>query len=278
KEQQLEWVEDSSNASTKYTRNYIRHEVLPLVKQVFPTVMQNLGGSIERWRESGVLYRQAVEKVKSGLCEVLGNEVHIPVLKLKKSSPLKTIVFEIIKDFGFSAAQSDEVIGLLESGSGKYVASASHRVLRNRNWLIIAPNQTESSNHILIETDERELEFPLGKLEVERTVNCQPRLKDAVGQASTVNSIATLDASHITFPLLLRRWKQGDYFYPLGMRKKKKLSRFLIDNKVSVIDKENTWVIESDKRIIWVVGRRIDDRFKIIPSTKQVLRLSITNR
>jgi tRNA(Ile)-lysidine synthase len=265
KEQKLDWVEDSSNASSKYTRNYIRHEILPMLKQVFPAVTENINNSIERWREGEELYDQAIALHKRKLCEVKGNEVHIPVLKLQKSSPVKTITFEIIRDFGFTSAQTQEVLDLFESESGKYVASSTHRIIRNRNWLIIVPIQTTESQNILIEEDMQRTQFAAGELFFESTVNCQP---------SSGNAVAMLDASSIQFPLLLRKWKQGDYFYPLGMRKKKKLSRFLIDQKVSMPDKEKVWVLESNKRILWVIGYRIDDRFKIISSTKEALKIT----
>ncbi len=266
KENQLEWVEDSSNESTKYTRNYIRHEVLPILKQIFPSVSENLGSSIERWQEAELLYNQSIDLHKKKLCELKGNEIHIPVLKLQKASPIKTITFEIITDFGFTSAQTDEVLALLQSESGKYVASSTHRIIRNRNWLIIAPNQSTEANNILIEEGEKKIQFAEGELLIESTVNYQP---------STVNSVATLDAAEIKYPLLLRKWKQGDYFYPLGMKKKKKLSRFLIDQKVSLIDKEKIWVVESQKKIVWIIGYRIDDRFKITSSTKNVLKLTL---
>jgi tRNA(Ile)-lysidine synthase len=266
KEKQLEWVEDSSNESTKYTRNYIRHEILPMLKQVFPAVTENISNSIERWREGEELYEQALALHRGKLCETKGNEVHIPVLKLKKASPLKTIVFGIIKDFGFSSSQAPEVIGLLESESGKYVASASHRIIRNRSWLIITPNKTAGAANILIEEGEKKIVFSEGEVELDMVANCQP---------SAVNTVATLDASAIRFPLVLRKWKQGDYFYPLGMRKKKKISRFLIDQKIPLHDKEKVWVIESDKKILWIIGHRIDDRFKITQSTGKVLRLTL---
>lgn len=265
KENKLEWVEDSSNTSSKYTRNYIRHEVLPMLKQIFPSVTENISNSIERWKEGEELYEQAIALHKKKLCEVKGNEVHIPVLKLQKSSPLKTIIFEIIKDFGFTPSQTEEVLALLQSESGKYVASSSHRIIRNRSWLIIAPNHTKQADNILIEETDKRISFADGELIIEHTANCQP---------STGSSIATLDAAEIEFPLLLRKWKQGDYFYPLGMRKKKKLSRFLIDQKASIIEKEKVWVVESNKRILWIIGYRIDDRFKITPSTKEIIKLT----
>jgi tRNA(Ile)-lysidine synthase len=265
KEKQLNWVEDSSNASSKYTRNYIRHEVLPMLKQIFPAVTENINQGIERWREGEELYHQALTFHKKRLLEFKGNEVHIPLLKLQQSSPLKTVTYEIIKDYGFTSAQTPEVIDLFESESGKYVVSATHRILRNRKWLIIAPLQTTEAQNILVDEGTGKIQFAEGTLAF-----------DAAGnhQLSGDSSIATVDASSIHFPLLLRKWKQGDYFYPLGMRKKKKLSRFLIDQKVSMIDKEKVWVLESNQRIVWVIGHRIDDRFKITPATRKTLQFT----
>lgn len=269
KENKLDWVEDSSNESAKYTRNYIRHEVLPMLKQIFPAVTENINESITRWTEGEELYRQAIAAHKKKLCEVRGNEVHIPVLKLLKSAPLHTIVYEIIKGFRFSAAQTEEVIGLLHSDSGRYVASASHRVIRNRQWLIITPNRQEESANILIEEGENIVRFADGSIE----------LRVSPGKTiSSESSIATVSADELRFPLLLRKWKQGDYFYPLGMKKKKKLSRFLIDQKVALPDKEKIWVIESAKKIVWVVGHRIDDRFKVTNATKTALKITFQAR
>ena len=146
KDNNLSWVEDSSNESAKYTRNYIRHEILPVLKQVFPGVTDNISNSIERWREAEALYEQALSLHKKKLCEVKDNEVHIPVLKLQKSLPLKTILFAIIKDFGFTSAQSDDVISLLESESGRYVASSSHRIIRNRNLIYLFTRRSTMHN------------------------------------------------------------------------------------------------------------------------------------
>jgi tRNA(Ile)-lysidine synthase len=264
----LSYVEDSSNSSDKYTRNYFRHQLIPSVQKVFPQVEDNLINNIERFRETDLLFQQSIQLIRKKLLEQKGKEVHIPVFKLLKLVPLKTIVYEIIKDFGFTAHQTDEVINLLKSESGKYISSSTHKIIKNRNWLIIAPVNTLEAGHILIEENTREVEFENGKLKLKRYANSDAEL-------SVAKDIATIDLDNVAFPLLLRKWRQGDYFYPLGMQKKKKLSRFFIDQKLSITDKEKIWVIESNKKIIWIVGKRIDDRAKIRQSTKNILEIRI---
>jgi tRNA(Ile)-lysidine synthase len=264
----LSFVEDSSNASDKYTRNYFRNQLIPDLQKVFPQAEDNLLNNIDRFREIEMLYQQSVNLHTKKLLEQKGKEIHIPVLKLLKTIPLHTIIYEVIKDYGFTAHQTGEVVALLKSETGKYVQSASHRILKNRNWLIIAPNENVEAETILIEENIKEVEFQQGRIAIEvcTTTNHKPQ---------TTNLIAQLNASEIKFPLLLRKWKTGDYFYPLGMTKKKKLSRFFIDQKLSLTQKEKTWVIEMDKKIIWVVGLRIDDRFKITDSTKNILQITL---
>lgn len=268
KENNVSFVEDSSNISDKYTRNYFRNQLIPSVQKVFPQAEENLLNNIERFKEIEILYQQSIHLHKKKLLEQKGNEIHIPVLKLLKAIPVKTIVYEIIKDFGFTAHQTDEVVGLLKSESGKYISSATHKIIKNRNWLIIAPVNTLEANHILISETDKECDFESGKLKIK---NYELRMEKVPLSSHT----AMLDAGNIAFPLLLRKWKQGDYFYPLGMQKKKKLSKFFIDQKLSLPDKEKIWVIESNKKIIWVIGKRIDDRFKVTSKTKNVLEISL---
>jgi tRNA(Ile)-lysidine synthase len=263
----LQWVEDSSNASDKYTRNLFRNTLIPALKDVYPDLQQNIMQNIDRFKETEILYQQSVDMHLKNLLEYKGNEVHIPVLKLKKTEPLKTIVWEIIKPFNFSVAQVDEIVKLLDANNAAYVQSSTCRIIKNRNWLIIAPISAEDEHHILIEDGDEKIAFN----------NHQMRLKKMSivnHQLSTASNIAVLDASLIQYPLLLRKWKQGDYFYPLGMRKKKKLSKFFIDLKLSPTEKEKVWVIEMDKKIVWVIGYRIDDRFKITPSTQNILEIN----
>ncbi|HEV8080698.1 MAG TPA: tRNA lysidine(34) synthetase TilS [Chitinophagaceae bacterium] len=265
----LGYVEDSSNASDKYTRNYFRNQLIPSIQKIFPQAEDNLLNSIERFKDIEILYKQSIEFHKKKLLEKKGEEIHIPVLKLLRSEPLSTIVYEIIKDFGFTSNQTEEVVKLLNSDSGKYILSTSHRILKNRNWLIISPIISVISENILIEEKHKAIKFTNGNLKIEKLSVDNYKLP-------INNAIACFDADEITFPMLLRKWKQGDYFYPLAMKKKKKLSRFFIDQKLSLVEKEKSWVLEMDKKIIWVVGKRIDDRFKIISKTKNILKISLS--
>lgn len=265
-ENDLEFVEDSSNDSDKYTRNYFRHQLIPSIKSVYHNVDENILNNIERFTEIEELYQQSIALHKHKLLEYKGAEIHIPVLKLQKSTPLQTIVWEIIKTYDYSNAQVGEVIKLLNSDNGSYVQSSSHRIIRNRNWLIVAPLQNEQAQHVLIDAGDKNIFFANGalKFEIVEASNIQ---------MNTDVSVALLNADHLQFPLMLRKCKTGDYFYPLGMQKKKKLSRFFIDQKLSKTEKENVWVIEMNKKIVWVIGYRIDDRFKITGSTGKILKI-----
>ncbi len=263
----LQFVTDDTNLQDDYTRNYFRNKIIPLVNESFSEAANNVLKNILRFKETEILYQQALQLHKKKLLEKKGNEVHIPVLKLLKVIPLATVIYEIIKEFGFTSHQTDEAIALLKSGSGKYIQSATHRVIKNRNWLIISPLQTMEAGNILIEENDADIHFEAGKLKPEK-------LSVDNFHLSTDNNVAMLHVAVISFPLLLRKWKHGDYFYPLGMTKKKKLSRFFIDQKLSLTQKENTWVIEMDQKIIWVVGMRIDDRFKITNSTTHILKIT----
>ncbi len=264
---ELAFVSDHTNFEDDYTRNYFRNQVIPLVQKAFPQAEDNLLRNIERFAGAELLYNEAIAAYKKKLLEPKGSEVHIPVLKLLQQPALHTLLYEIICDYGFTAHQTDEVMALLQAETGKFVASATHRIIKNRKWLIIAPLATENSQTILVEQGSGSIVFPGGHLVIEEIAVENSGL-------STDNTIAQLDAGLIQFPLLLRKWKTGDYFYPLGMTKKKKLNRFLGDLKLSVTQKENTWVLEMDKKIIWVVGRRIDDRFKVTARTKEILLIT----
>lgn len=265
----LRYVQDVTNLENDYTRNYFRNQLIPALQKVFPSVDENLLDNISRFREVAGIYEEHIRREKKSLLEQKGNEIHIPILKLKKSGQLNTIIYEIIKDFNFTPHQVKDTVSLMDSEPGKFVQSSSHRIIKDRRWLIISPLEPELSDHFLIEGAGK-WNTGAGKLEF----SIQDLRKKPEQKLTIESSKACLDAEEVKFPLLLRKWKQGDYFYPLGMRKKKKLSRFFIDQKLSKTEKERTWVIEMDKKILWVVGHRIDDRFKLRPDSKKVLEIT----
>jgi tRNA(Ile)-lysidine synthase len=271
KQNNLEWVEDSSNQSSKYTRNFFRNELIPSIEKVYPEVKANLAANIHRFTEAEKLYRLGVDVFRKKLFKQKGNEIHIPVKQLMGYGN-HALYYELISPFGFSEKQIPELIKLSESGSGKYIESTDHkfRIIRHRHWFIISPIQTSQSENIIITENDKQISFALGFLQIQQLPNFPGKGRSHKPQT------ALLDGKTLEFPLLLRKVKTADYFYPLGMKKKKKkISRFLIDLKLSKTEKENIWVIESAKRICWVVGHRIDERFKITEQTAAAVEMQV---
>lgn len=268
-EHNLEWVEDSTNQSTKYTRNFFRKELLPMLKSVFPSVEENLVDNITRFKKINALYKIGADRLKKEVGENKGSDFIIPIHKLKAYQQT-SLIYEILKNYGFGEKAVEEVIKLLNSESGKYIENESFQIIRHRKNLIITPKFLEKRNAVAVEKDDPPIR--LGDLNFKLHFYSVDKLKLVRSE-----NIAQLDAALIRFPLIIRKWVAGDYFYPLGIRKKKKLSRFFIDQKLSLPDKEKIWIVESEKRIIWVAGLRIDDRFKITERTQEVLELSISS-
>jgi tRNA(Ile)-lysidine synthase len=266
RENNLEFVEDSSNQSSKYTRNFFRNEIIPAIGKVYPQVKENLLDNINRFREIERLYKISVREITKKLCRQKGDEIHIPVRQLVAYNN-RALVYEIISAYGFSEKQVDEVLKLAGGDSSSYIDSPAtgFRIIKHRHWFIITSSVSPLAENIIIKEKTASIPFTEGILRIKTSGDQHPVSDD---------HIACLDAKEIRFPLLLRKWKTGDYFYPLGMKKKKKLARFFIDQKLSKTAKEKTWVIEMDKKIIWVVGMRIDERFKITKDTGPVLQIS----
>jgi tRNA(Ile)-lysidine synthase len=269
--QNLDWVEDSSNASDDYTRNYFRNQLIPSLRNIFPEIHINLEKNLHRFSEASILYQQAIALHKKKLLKPNGSEIHIPILLLKKAIPIQTIIYEIIKEYGFSSAQTEEFVKLMGSTNGKYISGSSHRIIKNRRWLIIAPLEDANINHIIVEREVPSVSYPQGNLHFR---DISPKESQSISKDPRA---AFLDAEKIQFPLILRKWKTGDYFYPFGMKKKKKLSRFFIDQKLSKTAKEKVWVLVMNSHIIWVVGHRIDNRFCISNSTSKILLINNTD-
>lgn len=267
-ENKLQYREDSSNQSSKYTRNFFRNEIIPAIENVYPQVKQNLQDNIDRFKSIEALYRLTTQQLIKKLCKQKGAEVHIPAKQLLQYNN-RALIYEIIKPYGFTEKQIAEVEKLALAETGKFIHSPvlAFRIIKNRAWLVIAPAEDAELGHVVVEGPGT-TGFAAGLLEVKQIPNSQVPIPNS-------NTEVLLDAKHIEFPLLLRKWKTGDYFYPLGMKKKKKLARFFIDQKLSKTEKENVWVLESNKKIIWVVGHRIDDRFKLTDATQSILQLTL---
>ena len=268
-QQELKHVEDSSNASEKYTRNFLRLQIIPQLSKVWPEVAETLRQNMQRFSETEMVYQEALQRKLKKLITIKEDEWHVPVEKLRLTAPLRTIVFELFQDKGFSSKQVDEIIHLLDASTGSYIDSTTHRILKNRNWLICTPLKKENTFIHIIEPEHQSLILTQGEIHFkQKEWSPKERVSD---RPETIE----LDLAAIQYPLILRNWKAGDYFYPLGMQKKKKIARFLIDQKLSKIEKEQVLVLESAGRICWVVGHRIDDRFKVRKATKRVLVVSL---
>jgi tRNA(Ile)-lysidine synthase len=169
--------------------------------------------------------------------------------------------------YGFTAAQMPEAIKLLSAHNGAVLMSPTHRLIKNRNWMILAPLATANNTSlVLVEQNDASVIFPGGTLALQNTAAEVPDVTD--------NNTCLVDAAALQYPLILRPAATGDYFYPLGMQKKKKLSKFFIDLKLSKTAKEKVWVLVSDNRIVWVIGYRIDNRFKITTASNSAVKLS----
>jgi tRNA(Ile)-lysidine synthase len=265
-EQELSYVEDSSNATDHYTRNKLRQHLMPVLQELFPEVAKQLTGNIDRFREGLQIYRTAVQQQIDRITIRQGEELHIPIQSWKQLDPLSTFTWEIIHPFGFHAAQIPEIIKLLEAETGKFCQSATHRIIRNRKHLVIAPLSDQLPSVISIAENDQTILFSGGT--IEQTTIAYERIP----MDTPANEIY-ISTAELKYPLLLRKWQQGDYFYPLGLNKKKKISKFLIDLKLSITDKEKVFVLTSQDKIIWVVGLRLDHRFRLQATSGEAMHL-----
>lgn len=262
------FVEDDSNQSLKYTRNFLRHRVIPLLEEAYPGLVRRLEGDIRRFEEAGLLYEQAVALHKKALLEPRGPEIWIPIRKLKKVSPLETITYELFREWGFRPEACPQIVSLLDGPPGKTVVSSTHRVIRDRTWLIVTPLEEPDPSILLIPPGTRRVVLEGAVLHLREVPREGYLIPGSPG-------IAAVDAALIHYPLAWRHWKQGDYFYPLGLGKKKKISRFFIDRKVPLHEKQKAWILLSGEHVVWVAGMRIDHRFRITPATTTVLELAL---
>lgn len=260
--QNLSWREDSSNAESKYLRNKIRHEIVPRLKDLHPTFLQNFKQTQKLLIQTQGLAQTQLQEIKTQLFKEEQGVVKIPVERLLQLEPLEAYLYGLFHTYGFTDWEAMK--GLLSTSSGKEVVSKTHRLLKDREFLILSVLKTRVNERFTVFLDEDGTEFPI-KLKMEDVKE--------LGKPD-VNSVF-LDKEKLNFPLVLRNWEKGDYFYPFGMKGKKKLSKFFKDEKVDVLSKEKQWLLCSNDQIVWVVGRRADERFKVGPTTRHILKITL---
>lgn len=252
--------EDRSNASLKYSRNKLRHQVIPILKELNPSLSKTYQENAERFENAEQNLSFFYEGLRSKIIQKKDEEQHIILSELFiYPSPLD-VLFYFIHDYGFNDWKALE--NLMQSESGKVVSSATHDLLKDRDAFILRARQTPIFSSYTIDEDQRELTDP---------ISLSFSIKDAQEfTLQTSSEIAALDYNALDFPLELRKWQKGDVFKPLGMKGKKKLSDFFVDQKLSLFEKENTWILCSAGRVVWILGHRIDERFKLVEATQKV--------
>lgn len=264
--------EDKSNSSNTYKRNRLRNSILPLFREINPGFIETMAGNLSNFRESVEFYRNKIEEEIRSILRETPDGFEIEVDKLKHSENSGLVGYECFKKFGFERSQSDQLLRVLQSDKpvGKEFFSPNFRMLVDRDKIFLRKIEKKKNEIYVINNENKFVTFDL-----ELTFNHIP-----IGEIDLLadSQIAFLDAQKIKFPLQLRRWKEGDKFRPLGMNGKKKVSDFLIDRKMSRIEKEKTWVLLSEDRIFWLVGHRIDDSFKLTDSTQKVLKITFESK
>lgn len=265
---QLEWVEDSTNIEEKYRRNFLRHSVIPELQENYPTIEDNLLENIKRFREVESLYNSYIGQIKEQILQYDNGVCKIEIAALKCQNNLSTIVYELFKDFGFSTNQTSEIIKLIDADSGAKLQSDSFTIWKDRTVLIVATNTGSSLESLIFEESDTELELQDGS---------SLTIVELSSENSNNNTIV-LDKEKLHFPLKIRHWQEGDFFYPNGMLGKKKLAKFFVDLKIPSPVKHKIWVLTSDDQIVWIMGYRADRRFLADQSNANPLVLKYTQK
>ena len=261
----LEWREDGSNSDTKYLRNKIRHELVPRLKELHPTFLENFDTTLKNLKGSESILENHVKDLKKRLFVEKDGVVSISIKKMVELHPIEPYIYELFKDYGFTAWA--DINALLNAPSGKEVFSKTHRLLKDREHLLLKKleDSSDSVENFSLHENVKELKHP-----VNLTFETVERF-----QKGSDSNILYCDKKTLKYPLTVRKWREGDYFYPLGMKGKKKLSKYFKDEKMDVISKENQWLLCSDDQVVWIIGKRADERFKVTDSTIEIQKITL---
>ncbi|POY36182.1 tRNA lysidine(34) synthetase TilS [Flavobacterium alvei] len=263
-ENAIQWREDSSNASDKYLRNKIRHNLVPILKELNSDFLTSFQKTQTYLQESKAMIADASFLIYQQVAKEKGTEIHFDLIQLKKLPNYKSYLYHWFNEFGFSAWE--DIYDLIDGQSGKQVFSSEFRLLKNRDFLILSPiNLEDEYEEFFINKNQKEVNVPLN------LTFCKV---DDISMAS--NTTIFVDEDKIWYPIVLRRWRDGDTFQPFGMDgKSKKVSKFFKDEKLSLIEKEKAWLLCSDNEIVWIVGIRQDERFRVKSTTKNILKIHL---
>jgi tRNA(Ile)-lysidine synthase len=263
--------EDKSNADTKYIRNKIRHLVIPLLKEINPSIETTLNETAERFCGINAIVSEYISGMREKISEDNGEFITFNISMLKAHIQNKTIIFELFRPFGIANAQLNDLMKVITGKTGGQIFTNSHRIIKNRNEIIVCDkgNVNEISYSVI---------NLKGFLKVPGIVSAKYTDISDKFEISSEPAIACIDSEKVSFPFIIRKWKSGDYFYPLGMKQKKKLSDYFIDSKYSILDKENKFILVSEGMIVWIIGDRVDDRVRITSSTKRALIIKSTEK
>lgn len=259
----IKWREDASNASDNYLRNKLRHHAIPLLKELNPEFLTAFQKTTGYLKEVQDFSQEAIEIILNEILEEKKESVIMDIEKLRTYRNYKFIIYNWLSDYGFSAWQ--DIYDLIDAQSGKCILSEKYTLLKNRNELILSKTKTIDVDVVYpIEDGNTTIDFPISLTFTE---------VDSIPEEIGINEIF-VDKSLLNFPMFVGKCKEGAYFYPFGMQgKKKKLSKFFKDMKLSLFEKENTWILYSDKQVVWVIGMRADERFKVTDCTTSILKI-----
>ena len=279
KENKIIWREDQSNKETKYLRNKLRHDIIPLLKEFNPSFLESFDKTIDHLKGSEQIVNDRIEELRKVIevKEKENSKFKIKDLKLLKNP--KAYLFELLKEYGFTEWQ--DVFSLLDAQTGKQIFSKKHRLLRDRDFLILSPLSIDKNLIKRYEIEDSISNFIINNSHDRKgtlLLNFQQFRSDEIDfleiKKQDPNTVF-IDKDLLNFPLIVRNWDDGDYFCPFGLQGRKKLSKYFKDEKLSLIDKENIWLLCSENTIIWVIGKRLDNRFKITDKTNNILKITI---
>lgn len=267
--QQIDYVTDSTNLESLYTRNKLRLDVIPLLRTINPSFDASMERTIAHLRDSEKFYRTAINEWRERVCTEREGTLHIDLDILHTSPAPATLLFEIVSPMGFNASQID-AMSAANLSSGRQFLTATHRAVSHRTNLIITPLDEADGSDILATWSEADITTQCGLKFAYHASDEFAMVRDA--------AVACIDADKLRYPLILRRWRKGDTFIPFGMRGRKKVSDYFSDKKYSLLDKEQAMILCDSEKIVWVVGERLSEEVRIDAHTRRILVVDATRK